>query len=259
MPTNTTREKVRFHSIATALKDINSPFAAASKDEEEEEYDSAADEDFFADKEDEESLGDVDTDIEEEEVNNLEADINMPATASKKSMTPKKAAKTDDVSALSGQMGKLNISKQVKYVSLDWRFPMCMYSIMEGNCNMIYIELMKGVQLPPEYIVHAKVLPGGMQFSLLVGVPCYFFEESYMQAHMVETTAPDLLFFRLLTAPSSSQSASSSPEPLVPLKELHRSSTLTRSVLRALFLTTLAMPVPKELSGLRRLNSTRVP
>ncbi len=175
---------MRFHSIATALKDINSPFAAASKGEEEEEYDSAADEDFSADEEDEESLGDVDTDIEEEEVNDLEADINMPATARKKSMTPKKAAKTDDVSALSGQMGKLNVSKQVKYVSLDWRFPMCMYSVMEGDCNMIYIELMKGVQLPPEYIVHAKVLPGGMQFSLLVGVPRYFYEESYMQARM---------------------------------------------------------------------------
>jgi hypothetical protein len=71
--TNTTREKVRFDSITTALKDINSPFAAASKDEEEEAYGSAADE------EDKESLGDVDTDIEEEEVNNLEDDINMPA------------------------------------------------------------------------------------------------------------------------------------------------------------------------------------
>ena len=61
---------------------------------------------------------------------------------------------------------------------------MCMYSVMEGDCNMIYIELMKGVQLPPEYIVHAKVLPSGMQFSLLVGVPRYFYEESYMQARM---------------------------------------------------------------------------
>jgi hypothetical protein len=102
----------------------------------------------------------------------LEADVNMP-TACKKSMTPKKAgSKTDDVITLSRQLGKLNVCK-VKYVSLDWRFPMSMYSVMEGDCNMIYIELMKGVQLPPEYIVHAKVLPGGMQFSLLVGVPCY--------------------------------------------------------------------------------------
>jgi hypothetical protein len=175
-------------------------------------------------------------------------------------MMPKKAAKTDDVSAHSGQMGKLNVSKQVKYVSLDWRFPMCMYSVMEGDCNMIYIELMKGVQLPPEYIaVHAKVLPGGMQFSILVGVPRYFYEESYMQACMASNYSTGSALFWLLTAPSSSQSASSSPKLVVPLKELHKLSTWTRSVLRALFLTTLAMSAPKELSGLRRPNSTKVP
>ena len=103
----------------------------------------------------------------------------MP-TARKKSMTPKKAgSKTDDVSALSGQMGKLNVSK-LKYVSLDWRFPMSM----------------KGVQLPPEYIVHAKVLPGGMQFSLLVGVPRYFYEESYMQARMGENYSTGSALFQ---------------------------------------------------------------
>ena len=51
---------MRFHSITTALKDINSPFAAASKDKEEEEYNSAADEDFSADEEDKESLSDID-------------------------------------------------------------------------------------------------------------------------------------------------------------------------------------------------------
>jgi hypothetical protein len=86
----------------------------------------------------------------------------MP-TPQKKSMTPKKAGSetTDNaISALLGQMGKLNVTK-VKYVSLYWRFPMSMYSIMEGDCNMVYIELMKRVQLPAEYIMHAKVLPGG--------------------------------------------------------------------------------------------------
>jgi hypothetical protein len=82
--------------------------------------------DFSADKEDQDSLGDVDTDIEEEEANNFKADISMP-TARKKSMTSKKTdSKTDHaISALSGQMGKLNFSK-VKYDSLDWRFPMSM-------------------------------------------------------------------------------------------------------------------------------------
>ncbi len=55
---------------------------------------------------------------------------------------------------------------------------------MEDNENTIYIELLKGVQLPPEFIQHAKVLSGRMQFSLLVGVPRWMYEESYMKAHM---------------------------------------------------------------------------
>ena len=61
---------------------------------------------------------------------------------------------------------------------------MSMYSVMENESNKIYIELLKGVQLPPEFIQHAKVLPGGMQFSLLVGVPRWMYEESFMKARM---------------------------------------------------------------------------
>ena len=61
-----------------------------------------------------------------------------------------------------------------------------MYSVMEDNENKIYIELLKGVQLPPEFIQHAKFLPGGMQFSLLDGVPRWMFEESYMKAQMAD-------------------------------------------------------------------------
>jgi len=93
----------------------------------------------------------------------------------KKSTTPKKAGPktntTDGVHALSGQMSKMKMASKVKYVSFNWRFPMSMYSVMENESNKIYIEWLKGVQLPPEFIQHAKVLPGGMQFSLLVGVP----------------------------------------------------------------------------------------
>jgi ABC-type proline/glycine betaine transport system ATPase subunit len=68
-------------------------------------------------------------------------------------------------------MSKMKMASKVKYVSFNWRFPMSMYSVMENESNKIYIEWLKGVQLPPEFIQHAKVLPGGMQFSLLVGVP----------------------------------------------------------------------------------------
>ena len=175
----------------TVSFNLNLPFAAASgsqaAEEEEEDYDSEADEDFADESQEDESLGDFDTDIEAEEVGDLEADLeDMVTSTRKKSMTPKKAGPkkdTDTVDGLSGHMRQMKVST-VKHVSFDWRFPMSMYSVMEDNENKIYIELLKGVQLPPEFIQHAKVLPGGMQFSLLVGVPRWMYEESYMKAHM---------------------------------------------------------------------------
>ena len=174
----------------TASFNLNLPFAAASGSqaaEEEEDYDSEADEDFADKSQEDESLGDFDTDIEAEEVGDLEADLEDMATSTrKKSMTPKKAGPkkdTDTVDGLSGHMCQMKVSN-VKHVSFDWRFPMSMYSVMEDNENKIYIELLKGFQLPSEFIQHAKVLPGGMQFSLLVGVPRWMYEESYMKARM---------------------------------------------------------------------------
>jgi hypothetical protein len=61
---------------------------------------------------------------------------------------------------------------------------MAMYSVNEGTTKKIFIEILRGVQLPDEYIVHTKVLPGGKQFSLLCGVPHYLYEEVYMQRRM---------------------------------------------------------------------------
>ena len=135
-----------------------------------------------------ESLGSVDTYIEENEVEDLQADAeefdifeDMPTA--RKSTTPKKAASkkaSASVDALSTQMSSMKVSK-VEYVSFTWRFPMAMYSVNEGTTKKIFFEILRGVQLPDEYIVHAKVLPGGKQFSLLCGVPHYLYEEVYMQ------------------------------------------------------------------------------
>ena len=127
-----------------------------------------------------ESLGSVDTDVEENEVEDLNAKDDNMGTASKKSMTPKKATPVDD---LSTKMSSMKVSLKVEYISFTWRFPMAMYSVIEGTNKKIFIKIMKGVQLPEEYIVHcacAKVLPGGKQFSLLCGVPRYMYKEVYM-------------------------------------------------------------------------------
>jgi hypothetical protein len=109
----------------------------------------------------------------------------------KKSTIPKKAGpKTNTTDAghdiLLHKMSKMKMASKVKCISFDWRFPMSMYSVMENESNKIYIELLKGVKLPPEFTQYAKVLPGGMQFSLLVGVPRWMYEESYIKSCMGE-------------------------------------------------------------------------
>ena len=135
------------------------------------------------------SRGSVDTDLDQDEVEDLKADLDidsMPTTSRKKSTPPKKATPkkaTGTVNDLSPKMSSMKVSK-VEYVALDWRFPMAMYSVHEGSMKKVFIELLKGVQLSPEYIVHAKVLPGGMQFSLLCGMPHWMYEETYMKARM---------------------------------------------------------------------------
>jgi hypothetical protein len=136
---------------------------------------------------------------------------------------------------------------KVEYVSFTWRLPMAMYSVNEGTTKKIFIEIMKGVQLPEEYTVHAKVLPSGKQFSLLCGVTRYMYEEVYMQRRMGNhhntnsaifqafdrfVIQPVLLSF-LRTPPSS--------------REVLRSSSLMRSALRVQCHTSLAMQRPKEL------------
>ena len=80
----------------TVSFNLNLPFAAASGSqaaEEEEDYDSEADKDFADKSQEDESLGDFATDIEAEEVGDLEADLeDMAPPTLKKSTTPKKAS-----------------------------------------------------------------------------------------------------------------------------------------------------------------------
>jgi hypothetical protein len=56
--------------------------------------------------------------------------------------------------------------------------------------------LLKGVYLPPEFIQHTKVLPNGIQFNLLVGVPRWMYEESYVKAHMGEANNTSSAIFQ---------------------------------------------------------------
>jgi hypothetical protein len=132
---------------------VDSPFVTGDR-EDEDEYNSEEDEDINGDKscEEGESLGSVDTDVEENKVEDLHVDFeDMPTSRAKKSTTPNKKAapKTASVDNLSTQMSSMKVTK-VEYVSFTWRFPMAMYSVNEGTTKKIFIKIRKGVQLPEE-------------------------------------------------------------------------------------------------------------
>ena len=52
---------------------------------------------------------------------------------------------------------------------------------MDEICTKIYVDLV-GCQLPDDYLKHAKVLPGGRKFSVLMSAPHMMYEEGFIRA-----------------------------------------------------------------------------
>ena len=112
-------------------------------------------------------------------------------TKSKKSISPKpkpssssqKKAVLDDVTARITQMSLAPVVATPPSISLDVKFPLSKYTVIEDRITKTLIELL-GCQLPDDYLkhAHAKVLPGGRQFSILIGTPYFMFEEGFIKA-----------------------------------------------------------------------------
>jgi hypothetical protein len=155
--------------------------------EEDEDYDSNSQDE----EEDSNESKNEDTDIEEDQVCDLEKDtaVNMPPK--KKSFSPKPsaskkkvadAALDDDISMHMTRMSVATVPTPPS-VCLDFRLPFSMYKSTEEATVRIYIELV-GCQLPDDFLKHAKVLPGGMKFSVLIGAPHMMFEEGFIRVRM---------------------------------------------------------------------------
>jgi len=152
-------------------------------DEEEEEFEPEEDEEEESERED--------TDIEDDEVADLERDAatNMPPKKKSVSPKPSRSAKKKPIEEVTDSMTKLSVAspfslvKTPPSVCFDFRFPTSKYTIMEETSIKIYVELV-GCQLPDDYLKHAKVLPNGRKFSVLIGAPRMIFEEGFMRARM---------------------------------------------------------------------------
>jgi hypothetical protein len=59
---------------------------------------------------------------------------------------------------------------RVEYYCLNWTFSHKVYSVVEGSKDILYTDVFC-VNLPTDFIQHAKVLKGGMQFISAMALP----------------------------------------------------------------------------------------
>ena len=72
---------------------------------------------------------------------------------------------------------------QVSYYSLNWFFPFQLYSVAEGSKEIIYVDFLC-TNLHKSYIKVVRVLKGGVQLSLLVAIPQWFYDVFYFKKQM---------------------------------------------------------------------------
>ena len=111
------------------------------------------------------SLGSNDTDIDEEEVRDIEQEAATMPTPKPTRKTSNKAAKSNDpVMQLAESLAKTSIN-----CAFSYSCPKVLFTCRDGNKDAAVFEL--HAPLPKEYMKHVKVLPGGMKLSVLFGYP----------------------------------------------------------------------------------------
>ena len=133
------------------------PFSrsAAGEDEDEDE-----DDDYNESGQEDISLGSHDTDINEEEIDDIIEEETMPRTPKKTA-----AAKKTPTKVLEEKMSKLNLTEK-KGSGTSFKLQ---YEVREGNKQVAYYEMLTCVG--SDFLRHCKVLPGGMKLSVLFGYP----------------------------------------------------------------------------------------
>ena len=121
------------------------------------------------------SLGSVDSDLEEEEIEDPEEQVTMPPKTPRK--TPMKAAasatkksqknSSDDVLILAENLSKTSLSSNG--ISFTYLCPTLRFTCRDGDKDAALYEF--HTPLPQQFLRHCKVIDGGMKLSILFGFP----------------------------------------------------------------------------------------
>ncbi len=100
--------------------------------------------------------------------------------------SPKKPKEKDEVEELAENLQQSAVvtkSSPPACYSFSYKFPMTWNTAIDGTKEIVYLDF-QSVNLPPNFLRMAKVLPGGTRFGLLMGSPRWFYEEGYLMAQL---------------------------------------------------------------------------
>lgn len=125
--------------------------------------------------------------ISEDELQGLEDDLKMPASAkkpAKKSTTPKKVAAVEEITELASGLAISSGTKSSWY-SPSYQFPYVIYAFKDENHPVEHcvVELLAPT-VPNEFIRSFQVMACGTKLKVLIGTPRWFFEHSFIERRL---------------------------------------------------------------------------
>jgi hypothetical protein len=145
-----------------------------------EEDESNNESDDAEDKSEEESADDEE--VDKEELQGLQEDLKIPALCNKKGSTPKKKSAVDELSVLISGLTLSSGTTQPTWYSPSWTFPFTIYAYRdeEHPVEHMIVEVLTP-NVPNEFVHTMQVMPFGTKLKLVVGTPCWFYEERFIQ------------------------------------------------------------------------------
>lgn len=143
-----------------------------------EDHDDSDDESYIAEGEDDdETLGSQDTDIDDDEVHDLETDATMPpkkttATPKKPSSARKSSTKeATSIESLTSDLSKMSMTNKLK-PNFTYHLPVIPFHY-KNNTKHIIEFLVHYPTSAPQNLKYCKVMPGGIKVAFLIDFPTW--------------------------------------------------------------------------------------
>jgi hypothetical protein len=125
--------------------------------------------------------------LSDEEVQGLEEDLKMPASAKKPASaekSPKKVVPIDEITELASGL-TISTARSSPWYNLTYQFPYVIYAFRDENnpVEHLVVEILAPT-VPTEFIRVIEVMPCGTKLKVAIGTPRWFAEHTFIQRRL---------------------------------------------------------------------------